>query len=601
MAGGRLRTLPIDPARLKSAWPEASRSETAGEPRMTMSVPKKPSIFDTRRHQMFPVLETSEIERVRRFGVVRSYGVGEALAKVGEVGDGLTIILAGKVDITQHDESGRRKLIVTHGPGQFMGELAQLAGRPVLVDAYAQGPVEALIIRPDRLRALLVAEAELGERIMRALILRRIGLLETGAGGPVIVGRAENGDVLRLQGFLRSNGHPRQRLDPETDPEAKALIDRFHVDVGRLPIVLCPGGQLLRNPSEAELARCIGLVGPIDANRVYDVVIVGAGPAGLAAAVYAGSEGLSVLVLDCRAFGGQAGASARIENYLGFPTGITGQALAGRAYTQAQKFGARMLIPVEAVRLDCGRPEERDPLALELADARTVRSRTVVVATGARYRRLAVENLDAFEAASVHYWASPLEAKLCAGQEVALVGAGNSAGQATVYLASQVAKVWLLVRGSELAASMSRYLVDRIAGLSNVEVLTHTAVTGLEGSEGMLEAIRWRQGPSGREIRQPIRHLFLFIGADPNTEWLSQYGVALDDKGFVRTDANLGGGGRPLETNRPGVFAIGDVRSGSVKRVAAAVGEGAQVVATLHAFLAHAGDKPAVNANPERV
>jgi thioredoxin reductase (NADPH) len=310
------------------------------------------SIIDTRRHQMFPVLEPAEIERVRRFGKVRSYRAGEALAKVGEMGLGLTIILGGNVEITQHDESGRRTAIVTHGPGAFMGELAQLAGRPALVDAYAKEPVEALIIPPDQLRALLIAEAELGERIMRALILRRVGLLETGAGGPVIVGRAENGDVLRLEGFLRRNGHPRQRLDPETDPEATALIDRFHVDAGQLPIVLCPGGQLLRNPSEAELARCIGLVSPIDPDRLYDVVIVGAGPAGLAAAVYAGSEGLSVLVLDCRAFGGQAGASARIENYLGFPTGITGMALMARAYNQAQKFGVEMAIPDEVIGLD---------------------------------------------------------------------------------------------------------------------------------------------------------------------------------------------------------------------------------------------------------
>ena len=301
---------------------------------------------------MFPTLEPAEIERVRRFGKVRSYSVGEAIATVGKVGPGLTIILAGNVDITQHDESGRRTAIVTHGPGAFMGELAQLAGRPALVDAHAQGPVDALIIPTDQLRALLIAEAELGERIMRALILRRVGLLETGAGGPVIVGRTQNGDVLRLEGFLRRNGHPRQRLDPETDPEAKALIDRFHVDVGQLPIVLCPGGQLLRNPTEAELARCIGLVGPIDPDRLYDVVIVGAGPAGLAAAVYAGSEGLSVLVLDCRAFGGQAGASARIENYLGFPTGISGMALMARAYNQAQKFGVEMAIPDEAIRLD---------------------------------------------------------------------------------------------------------------------------------------------------------------------------------------------------------------------------------------------------------
>src|ERR1700722_9841056 len=395
------------------------------------------SIFATRRHQMFPTLERSEIERVRRFGEVRTYWAGEALAKVGEVGEGLTIVLSGKVDITQHDESDRRELIVTHGPGEFMGELAQLSGRPVLVDAYAQGPVEALIIRPERLRALLIAEAELGERIMRALILRRVGLLETGAGGPVIVGRAENGDVLRLEGFLRRNGHPRQRLDPDTDPEAKALIERFHVDPGQLPIVLCPGGQLLRNPGEVELARCIGLVGPIDPERLYDVVVVGAGPAGLAAAVYAGSEGLSVLALDCRAFGGQAGASSRIENYLGFPTGITGLHLMARAHVQALKFGVQMAIPDEASAL----ARDSEAFRIALADGETARARAVLVACGARYRRLDIPNLAEFEGSSVHYWASPLEARLCAGQEVMLVGGGNSAGQAIVFLASQVRKV----------------------------------------------------------------------------------------------------------------------------------------------------------------
>jgi len=537
---------------------------------------------------MFPVLEPQEIERVRRFGKVRSYGAGEALAKVGEKGHGLAIILTGRVDITQHDESGRREPIVTYGAGAFMGELAQLAGRPALVDAYAQAPVEALIIPPDQLRALLIAEAELGERIMRALILRRVGLIERGAGGPVIVGRAESGDVLRLQGFLRRNGHPHQRLNPETDPEAKALIERFQVDPGQLPIVLCPGGQLLRNPSETELARCIGLVGPIDPERLYDVAIVGAGPAGLAAAVYAASEGLAVLVLDCRAFGGQAGASARIENYLGFPTGIAGMALMARAHTQAQKFGVEMAIPDEAIGLEVLGDPNGHRFLLKLSDSERVSARSVVIASGARYRRLTVENLEAFEGASVHYWASPLEAKLCAAQELALVGGGNSAGQAVVYLASQASKVWLLVRGPDLSAGMSRYLVDRIAGLANVEVLTQTAITGLEGRDGMLEAIRWRCG-KGEEERHAIQHLFLFIGAEPNTDWLSESGVALDGKGFVLTGTDAGQSRHPLETSRAGVFAIGDVRSGSVKRVASAVGEGAQVVATLHRALAAAG------------
>jgi thioredoxin reductase (NADPH) len=561
---------------------------------MTMSVPTS-SVIDTRRHQMFPMLEPSEIERVRRFGEIRSYGAGEALATVGDVGRGLMIILAGEVDITRRDQSGRRDPIVTHGPGAFMGELAQLAGRPALVDAHAQGPVEALIIPPDRLRALLVAEAELGERIMRALILRRVGLLETGAGGPVIVGRPENSDVLRLEGFLRRNGHPRQMLNPETDPDAKALIERFHVDPGQLPIVLCPNGELLRNPGEIELARCIGLVGPIDPDRVYDVAVVGAGPAGLATAVYAASEGLSVLVADCRAFGGQAGASARIENYLGFPTGITGMALMARAYNQAQKFGTEMAIPAEVIGLQAAGDGGR--FVLQLSNDERVNARAVIIASGARYRRLEVENLDAYEGSSVHYWASPLEAKLCAGQEVALVGGGNSAGQGAVYLASQASRVWLLVRGPDLNASMSRYLVDRIAGLANVEVVTRARVSALEGRNGMLEAVRWRQGASEAEMRRPIGHLFLFIGAAPNTDWLSGSGVALDAKGFVLTGTDAAGNRRPLETSRQGVFAIGDIRSGSVKRVAAAVGEGAQVVAALHAFLAAADYEGAVSAH----
>ncbi len=550
-----------------------------------MAVPSK-SVIDTRHDQMFPNLEASEVERVRRFGEVQSFGAGEALASVGNVGHGLSIILSGEVDVTQHDRSGQGALIVTHGPGAFLGELAQLAGRPSLVDARARGPVQALVISPDRLRALLIAEAELGERIMRALILRRVGLLEAGTGGPVIIGRSESGDVLRLENFLRRNGHPHQTLNAVTDPEAKALIERFHVDPGQLPIVLCPGGQLLRNPGEDELARCIGLVGPIDPDRIYDVVIIGAGPAGLAAAVYAGSEGLSALVLDCRAFGGQAGASARIENYLGFPTGISGMALMARAYNQAQKFGVEMAIPDEATSLQMPADSKSGPFVLNLLNNERARARSVVIASGVRYRRLAVKGLEAFESSSVHYWASPLEAKLCSGQEVALVGAGNSAGQAVVYLASQVAKVWLIVRGADLNANMSSYLVDRIAGLANVEVLTRTQITGLEGADGMLEAVRWRRGASGEEVRRPIRHVFLFIGADPNTDWLAESGIALDAKGFVLTGVEAGGNRRLLETSRPGVFAIGDVRSGSVKRVAASVGEGAQVVAALHGFLA---------------
>ncbi|MGB9391766.1 MAG: FAD-dependent oxidoreductase [Xanthobacteraceae bacterium] len=546
--------------------------------------PPVQSILEQRRDQIFPKLDPLDIERVRRFGDVRSFAAGERLMTAGQVSPGLVIILAGRVAVTAHDHLGIGQQIVTPGQGNFMGELAELAGRPALVDATAEEAVEALIVPPERLRALMIAEAELGERIMRALILRRVAILQSGVGGPIILGRAENGDVLRLEGFLRRNGQPHQLLNPETDAPAKALIERFHIDPGQLPIVLCPSGQFLTNPSEDKLARCLGLVRPINPDRVYDVAVVGAGPAGLATAVYAASEGLSALVLDSRAFGGQAGASARIENYLGFPTGITGMALMARAYNQAQKFGAEMAIPDEATSL----PAEDDaaaPFTLNLRADEQVRARSVVIATGARYRRIDVQNLDAFEASSVHYWASPIEAKLCANQEVALVGAGNSAGQAAVYLASQGAKVWMLVRGDDLAATMSRYLVDRIRGLNNLEVVTGAIVSGLEGRDGILEAVRWRLGPTGQEVRRPIRHLFLFIGAQPNTDWLVNSGIILDTKGFILTGDDAGGDRHSLETTRRGIFAIGDVRAKSVKRVAAAVGEGAQVVAALHSFL----------------
>jgi len=547
--------------------------------------PPVQSVIEQRRDQVFAKLDPMEIERVRRFGDVRSFAPGERVVTAGEVAPGLIVVLSGSVLVTEHDQFGVHKKIFTHTPGSFMGELAQLAGRPSLVDAAAEQPVVALVILPERLRALMIAEAELGERIMRALILRRIAILQSGTGGPIILGRANNGDVLRLQDFLRRNSHPHQLLNPETDAPAKTLIERFHIDPGQLPIVVCPDGQFLRNPGIGELARCLGLVRAIAADRVYDVAVVGAGPAGLATAVYAASEGLSVIVLDCRAFGGQAGASARIENYLGFPTGISGMALMARAYNQAQKFGAEMAIPDEVTTLDA-QSDNGASFALHVQGGEQVNVRSVVVATGARYRRLNVQNLDAFEATSVHYWASPIEAKLCAEQEVVLVGAGNSAGQAAVYLAGQGVRVWMLVRRSDLAATMSRYLVDRIRGLSNVEVVTDATVSGLEGRDGMLESLRWRIGKTGEEVRRPIRHLFLFIGADPNTDWLRGSAVALDTKGFVVTGEEAGGGRHPLETTQRGVFAIGDVRTRSVKRVAAAVGEGAQVVAALHAFLA---------------
>jgi len=541
------------------------------------------SLLATRGHQTFPVLDAHEMERVRRFGVLRTFEKGEALATAGRRSPGVMVILSGQVTVTRQNIAGAEEHIVTYGPGGFLGGLEQLAGRPSLVDARATEVVSALVIAPELLRTLFIYEADLGERMMRALILRRMLLLQASAGGPVIVGYADDRNVLRLEGFLRRNAHPQQTLNAAVDAEAKALIERLHIDATELPVVLCPGGELLRNPTEGEIARCLGLVSPVDPQRTYDVAVVGAGPAGLSAAVYAASEGLSVLVLDRHAFGGQAGASMRIENYLGFPTGITGMALMARAYNQAQKFGVEMAIPKTVTSLEPPADPSPGEFRLHLADDETVRARSVVIATGARYRRLGIEGLAAFEGSSVHYWASPLEGRLCAGQEVAVVGGGNSAGQATVYLASVVSKVWLLLRGEDLGASMSSYLVQRISATANVEVVTQATVTALEGEQGVLDAVRWR-GADLNEVRKPIRHLFLFIGADPNSAWLDGAGVALDSKGFVLTGREQGR--RILETSRSGVFSVGDIRSGSIKRVAAGVGDGALVVANLHDYLA---------------
>jgi thioredoxin reductase (NADPH) len=547
------------------------------------------TIIAARGAQMFPTLTDAELARLRRFGTPHHYAKGEKLARVGEPGHGLVLLLSGEVEIRQRHDRGTSP-IVTHKAGAFMGELAQLSGRPSLVEAEALTDVEAVLIPPDRLRALLVAEAELGERIMRALILRRVGLIESGAG-PVIVGHAEQADVLRLANFLRRNGHPFQLLSPDTDSCAQTLIERFEVTPEELPIVLCPGGQLLRNPDEGQLARCIGLVGPIDPDRLFDVVVIGAGPAGLATAVYAGSEGLKVLALDCRSFGGQAGASSRIENYLGFPTGISGMALMGRAFSQAQKFGVEMAIPDEALKLECG----NDPLRLTLANGERVRARAAVIATGARYRRLGVPGLEDYEGASVHYWASPMEGQLCAGEDVALVGGGNSAGQALVFVAAQARHVTMIVR-KPLAATMSAYLIERIGQLPNVEVVEAAEIAALEGADRQLSAIACRDLASGAETRRPVSQLFSFIGAEPNTDWLAVSGLKVDARNFVCTGADAGEDRLPLETSRRGVFAVGDVRAGSVKRVAAAVGDGAQVVAALHAYLASAAEQPVLKA-----
>lgn len=544
---------------------------------------------DSRRHQMFPVLGDADVARMRRFGTVQHHARGSCLFRAGEPGPGLYVVLSGCVAITQRDGLGHVVPIDRQGPGQFLAEIAQLSGRPALVDGYAEEDTEALLLLPAQLRALIIAEADLGERLVRAMILRRVALIEAGASGPVLMGPPSSAALTRLQGFLARNGHPFQVVDSAQDRDAAALLAQY----GEAELlVVCPDGTVLNHPSDNALARALGMVDSLARDELFDVVVVGAGPAGLATAVYAASEGLHVLVADCRAFGGQAGASARIENYLGFPTGISGGALAGRAFVQAQKFGVEMMIPAEVASLDCGAVASGGPLAVLLSDGRRLKAKTVVVASGARYRRPMVEQLSAFEGRGVWYWASALEARICSAQEIALVGGGNSAGQAAVFLSQHAAKVNVLVRGPSLAASMSRYLIDRIEAAPNIELHPHTELTALLGDpETGLTGARWRNRLTGEAYDCAARNVFLFVGAEPETRWLEGCPVAVDRNGFVRTgpDASAGFPARPaapLESSVPGVFAVGDVRSGSVKRVGGAIGEGAAVVAQIHQHLA---------------
>ena len=499
------------------------------------------SLVETRRHQMFPVLDEVQIETARRFasGEARSFAPGEVVFDVGERQAPAWLVLEGTIEVSGRDRLDHETAITTHGAGQISGELSQLAGRASLATGRA-GPegCTALPFDAAHLRALVVGSAEVGELIMRAFILRRVGLIQEGGAGSVLVGRPGAPDLVRLQGFLGRNGYPYTVLDASADEEGRAVVERLGVQPDELPLMICPNGTVLKRPTDAEAGICLGITPELDPETVYDVAVVGAGPAGLATAVYAASEGLSVLVLDQRAFGGQAGASARIENYLGFPTGISGMALAGRAFNQALKFGAEIAIPLEVARLDCGGPARRpgDPLRLELTDGSAVRARTVVVASGARYRRPDIPNLADFEGASVSYWASPVEAKLCEGEEVALVGGGNSAGQAVVFLAPKVKRLHLVVRGTGLEASMSRYLIDRIQALPNVDLHVGKEVVALEGDRDGLTAAVFRQRATGATYTCPLRHLFLFIGADPNAAWLQDSG---------------GGGRQGLRADRP--------------------------------------------------
>ncbi len=562
----------------------------------------------SRFNQMFPVLSAAEIDRVRRFGDVKRFSAGQLLFQAGEAVPGMYVILAGRIAIVPRDGLGHVVPIAVFAqligapveemmevvPGEVIAEIGQLSGRTDLsaYDARAVEDVEAIVVPPAALRTLLVAEAELGERILRALMLRRVALIELGFGGPVLVGALRSPDVTRLSHFLERNAIPFRVLDPDEDQDASTLLARVAPTPDELPMAVLSDGTVLKNPTKQQLALALGLVAASFRSEPYDVVIVGAGPAGLATAVYGASEGLTVLLLEAIAFGGQAGASARIENYLGFPTGVSGQALMSRAFTQAQKFGAEFSLSTEVTRLDCtSQRSGPDPVhILELADGRRVRARAVVIATGARYRRPEIANLAQFEGRGVSYWASPVEARLCRNEDVALLGGGNSAGQAAVFLASHARHVRVLVRGTGLSSTMSRYLVERIAGCPNIAVLPETEVVDLLGTPDQgLQGVRWRNRRTGAEEQHAIAHLFLFTGADPVAAWLHESRIPIDEKGFILTGGDVRATQRsplPLETGVEGIFAVGDVRCGSVKRVGAAIGEGAAVVAQLHTFLA---------------
>lgn len=559
-----------------------------GEP--TQATTKMTDPYVDRRDQMFPQLTPAQIGRISGVGERRSVRSGEMLFELGEQNTRFFVVIEGAVEIVRPVDGGEERITV-HGPGEFTGEINMLSARRTLVRGRALGDGSIVVVDREHLRALVQRDFELSEILMRAFILRRVALIAHGDSGMVLIGSRHSARTLRIREFLSRNGQPFTYQEVESDPGVQALLDRFQVGVDDVPVVVCQSGQVLRNPSIEALASGLGLSPEFDAAATRDVVIVGAGPAGLAAAVYAASEGLDVLVLEDTAPGGQAGSSSRIENYLGFPTGISGQDLAGRALMQTEKFGAEVAIARGAVGLDC----TAKPYKVHLATGELVRTRTVVIATGARYRKPALPELSRFEGAGIMYSATYVEAQLCQGEEIAIVGGGNSAGQATVFLSQSSAAVNVLVRGPGLAESMSRYLIQRIEDSSNVVLRARTQIDALEGAD-RLERIRWRQLDTGESQTRPIRHLFLMTGADPNTAWLKGC-VALDDKNFVKTGADLHPGelekaGWPLarrpdllETNRPGVFAVGDARSGSVKRVASAVGEGSVCVQLIHRAL----------------
>ncbi|MCA1825829.1 MAG: FAD-dependent oxidoreductase [Myxococcales bacterium] len=542
-----------------------------------------------RREQMFPALSAAQIARLTRIGKRREVSSGEIVFEEGEAIPGFYVVLSGEMAIVQRADGGETTITVHHA-GEFTGEVNMLTGRPSLVRARMATAGELLAISPEALRKIVQTDAELSELLMRAFILRRVALITGSHGDTVLIGSTHSAATLRIREFLGRNGQPFTYVDADKDRGVQALLDRFGVGVADVPVLICRNERVLKSPSNAEIAKCLGFNHELDPGAVHDVVVVGAGPAGLAAAVYAASEGLDVLVLEGNVAGGQAGSSSKIENYLGFPTGISGEALAARAFTQALKFGAEVAIARSATRLDCS----RRPYELELSDGARIKARAVVIASGVQYRKLECADLQQFAGIGVYYAAGAMEAQLCADdEEVIVVGGANSAGQAAVFLSPRVKQVHVLVRGRGLSETMSRYLIGRIEGSPNIAVRAFHRVVGLEGNDH-LERVRVEDTRSGEKKTLEVRHVFVMTGADPNTDWLKGC-VALDPKGFVKTGpdldrADLAGWqlARPphlLETSAQAVFAVGDVRSGSVKRVASAVGEGSACIQAVHRTL----------------
>ncbi len=552
--------------------------------------------LSSRPDHIFPTLTAGQLERLASYGVTRRVRAGEVLLEVAAQHGRSFVVVSGELHILRVTDD-REELVALTRPGQFTGELNLLSARRGLVRIRASEPGEVIEIDHDHLLMLVQGDSELSEILMRAFILRRVELIAHGIGDVVLLGSSHSAGTLRVQEFLTRNGHPYSYLDLERDSGVQTLLDRFHVAVADVPVLICSGELVLRNPTNRQIADCLGFNESIDSTHVRDVVVVGAGPSGLAAAVYAASEGLDVLVLESDSPGGQAGSSSRIENYLGFPTGISGQDLAGRAYTQAQKFGAQIMIAKGATALAC----ERKPYAIEVDNGPRVPARTVIIATGAEYRRLAIDNLQRFEGSGVYYGATFIEAQVCRGEEVIVVGGGNSAGQAAVYLSQTARRVHMLVRGDGLASSMSRYLIRRIERTPTIELRTQVEIAGLEGGSGgngedHLDRVLVRDRTTGDLQPYDIKHLFVMTGARPTTGWLGTC-VVLDANGFIKTGPDLSAEdlaaaqwplARPphlLETSLPGVFAVGDVRGGNMKRVASAVGEGSTAIAFVHQVL----------------